>query len=150
LPQKSIIVDGKEKIVDNLDMNELNENDDKVNLSHLLSDRPRTAAASTILEQKHPEVNVSFSISSRLPVSPQSTLQTRNALQCKDLDEQSSSVSTLTSQSNDKFLSQDEYRRLFFLPSELNVSQIVDNPRVISSFLYFFILYFSLFPLITK
>ena len=116
-------------------MNELNENEDKVNLSHILTDRPRTAAASTILEQKHPEVNVSFSISSRLPVSPQSTLQTRNALQCKDIDEQSS-LSTLTSQSNDKFLSQDEYRRLFFLPSELNVSQIVDNPRVIL-FLHF-------------
>ena len=130
LAHKSIIVDGKEQIVDNLDMNELNENEDKVNLSHILTDRPRTAAASTILEQKHPEVNVSFSISSRLPVSPQSTLQTRNALQCKDLDEQSS-LSTLTSQSNDKFLSQDEHRRLFFLPSELNVSQIVDNPRVI-------------------
>lgn len=125
-------------MVENLDMNELNENEDKVNLSHILTDRPRTAAASTILEQKHPEVNVSFSISSRLPVSPQSTLQTRNALQCKDLNEQSS-LSTLTSQSNDKFLSQDEYRRLFFLPSELNVSQIVDNPRVISFFYFFFI-----------
>lgn len=117
-------------------MNELNENEDKVNLSHILTDRPRTAAASTILEQKHPEVNVSFSISSRLPVSPQSTLQTRNALQCKDLDEQSS-LSTLTSQS-DKFLSQDEYRRLFFLPSELNVSQIVDNPRVFLFFHFFY------------
>lgn len=60
-------------------------------------------------------------------------MQTRNPVQCKDSDE-NSGTSTLVSQQDDaddtKFASRNEYRRLFFVPSELNVSQIVDNPKV--------------------
>lgn len=101
-----------------------------MNYSHVSGDRPRTAAGSIVLE-KQPEINVSFSISSRLPTSP---LQTRNPVQCKESGEQSG-TSTLVSQRDEnednKFASRNEYRRLFFVPSELNVSQIVDNPKVI-------------------
>ena len=84
LPTKSIVVDGKEQLVDV----EEDEEEDKLNTLHFSTDRPRTAAGlSTVFEQsKHPEVNVSFSISSRLPTSPQSTVHTRNALQCKESD----------------------------------------------------------------
>lgn len=121
--------------------------------SRLSTDRPRTAAGGSIVleQQKPPEVNVSFSISSRLPASPQATIQTRNPIQCKESDEQkssSSSVSTVvssqkvvqpsqvTSETNQldekerENPSLNEYRRMFFLPSELNVSQIIDNPKI--------------------
>ncbi|CAF0783549.1 unnamed protein product [Brachionus calyciflorus] len=129
---KSIIVDGKEQI---LEENE-DEEDDKalpLNFSRMSTDRPR---ASTIIEQK-PEINVSFSISSRLPLSPQPTIQTRNPVECKDSD-LNESTNTLVSQNFDKeekltdtmIESLNEYRRLFFLPSELNASQIVDNPKI--------------------
>ena len=74
--------------------------------------------------------------SSRLPTSPQSTMHTRNPVY-KESEEQSLS-STLTSQqqnnpedtkpSNGK----ESHRRLFFLNNELNVSQIIDNPKVAS------------------
>jgi hypothetical protein len=60
-------------------------------------------------------------------------MHTRNPVQCQESDEQSG-ASTLVSQheeQDDKFASRNEYRRLFFVPSELNVSQIVDNPKVI-------------------
>lgn len=134
LTDKSIVVDGREHNTDE-EFNE-EEQDDRANplcFSRISTDRPRT---STILDQK-PEINVSFSISSRLPSSPQSTMQTRNPVQCKESDQQSS-TNTLVSQNFDKeeiFLenvseSLSEYRRLFFLPSELNVSQIIDNPKV--------------------
>ena len=132
--------------------------------SRLSTDRPRTAHGSIALEQqKPPEVNVSFSISSRLPASPQATIQTRNPIQCKESDEQkmssTSSVSTVVmsekvtnTPNNDQKRndmghvsanydqmpdnpSLNEFRRLFFLPSELNVSQIIDNPKVMRSFL---------------
>lgn len=122
--------------------------------SRLSTDRPRTAGGglgSMVLEQqKPPEVNVSFSISSRLPASPQATMQTRNPIQYKESDEQksaSNSVSTVImsgpkvkqDQTGENELAEvvskdrsslNEYRRMFFLPSELNMSQIVDNPKV--------------------
>lgn len=127
------ISDNKEQNDEQVEMEELDEIDDQVNVlncSRMSTDRPRTAAASTVLE-KHPEINVSFSISSRLPTSPQSTIHTRNPVQCQESDEQSG-TSTLVSQHDDdnKYASRNEYRRLFFVPSELNVSQIVDNPKV--------------------
>lgn len=131
--------------------------------SRLSTDRPRTAGGafgSIILDQqKQPEINVSFSISSRLPASPQATIQTRNPIQYKESDEQkstgSSSVSTvvlsqkvvtsnpandtgLTVGPRDKDQSLNEYRRMFFLPSELNVSQIIDNPKVFDVFFFLF------------
>jgi hypothetical protein len=66
LPTKSIIVDGKEQIVEDDDVNEMNEHDDKVNtlnFSRISTDRPRTgAASSTVLDQMQPEMNASFSI----------------------------------------------------------------------------------------
>jgi serine/threonine-protein kinase ULK4 len=151
LPTKSIIVDGKEKIVDLDDDEEneniSNENDDKLNTLAFSTDRPRTAAGlSTIFDQsKQPEVNVSFSISSRLPTSPQSTVHTRNALQYKDSEEpniSSSSTSTITSQqqndrtekfdvsSNINMAARNDLKRLFFLANELNTSQIIDNPKI--------------------
>lgn len=74
-----------------------------------------------------------------MPTSPQPTIQTRNPVLCKESDQQSS-TNTLVSQSNtfdkDENFSEtlvetlNEYRRMFFLPSELNVNQIVDNPKV--------------------
>ena len=133
-----------------------------LSLSRLSTDRPRTAGGqqtgSIVLDQqKPPEVNVSFSISSRLPASPQATVQTRNPIQYKESDEQSS-VSTVVASQKATAASQretldnmapkdkeqqslNEYRRMFFLPSELNVSQIIDNPKVcfnnpISVYLY--------------
>ena len=150
LPTKSIVVDGKEQIVDLEDddenENNTNENDDKLNTLAFSTDRPRTAAGlSTIFDQsKQPEVNVSFSISSRLPTSPQSTVHTRNALQYKESEEPnlaSSSTSTLTSQqqndrtekfdiTNTNLAARNDLKRLFFLPNELNTSQIIDNPKI--------------------
>jgi hypothetical protein len=129
---KSIIVDGKEQII------EINENeedaDDRVNplnFSRMSTDRPRTMATSSVLEQK-PEINVSFSISSRLPTSPQATMQTRNPVQCKESDERSSTSTVVSVKLNDneRNAGLNEYRRLFFLPSELNTSQIIDNPKI--------------------
>jgi len=64
---------------------ELDDQLNTMNMSRMLTDRPRTANGSMVLE-KHPEVNVSFSISSRLPTSPQSTMHTRTAVQCQDSD----------------------------------------------------------------
>lgn len=72
-----------------------------------------------------------------MPVSPQSTIQTRNPVQYKDSELQNS-TSTLVSQNFEKddnltetFIdSFNQYRSLFFLPSELTVSQIVDNPKI--------------------
>lgn len=122
MPTKSIMVDGKEQIVED-------EN----------RDRPRTAAgASLILDQK-PEVNASFSISSRLPVSPQSTMQTRNALQYKESDAVHSASSTTSTLVDSQVIAErnearhnknNEMRKLFFVPSELNKSQIIDNPKI--------------------
>ena len=63
MSRKSIMIDGKENL-DELDQEELEENEDRVNtmnFSRMSTDRPRTAGASLILD-KHPEVNVSFSI----------------------------------------------------------------------------------------
>ena len=65
-------------------------------------------------------------------------MQTRNPVQCnQESDLASSSSATLipTQQQNDElkdnnFSSKNEYKRMFFTPSELNVSQIVDNPKV--------------------
>lgn len=143
--------------------------------SRLSTDRPRTAGGglgSIVLEQKPPEVNVSFSISSRLPASPQGTMQTRNPIHYKESDEQKSSLSansvstvvmspraaggvaTMTNyqgtegemeleggaRERENATSLNEYRRMFFLPSELNVSQIIDNPKV-------FTLIFLLLPI---
>lgn len=121
-----------------------------LSLSRLSTDRPRTAGGqqtgSIVLDQqKPPEVNVSFSISSRLPASPQATVQTRNPIQYKESDEQSSVSTVVASQKaaasqretldnmapkDKEQQSLNEYRRMFFLPSELNVSQIIDNPKV--------------------
>jgi hypothetical protein len=127
MPLKSIIVDGKEQLV---------EDEEKRDLLLSLTERPRTAAgASLILDQK-PEVNASFSVSSRLPVSPQSTMQTRNALQCKESDVQSSTSTLVGSQvaaaDRDELakLKSNEARQLFFMPSELSASQIIDNPKI--------------------
>lgn len=150
-PLKSIHVDEDDN--DHL----ITDSKHHLSLSRLSSDRPRTAGAinSIILDQqKAPEVNVSFSISSRLPASPQATIQTRNPIQYKESDEQkssNSSVSTITisqkgfetqralEDNKDENIfepqrdqSFNEYRRMFFLPSELTVSQIIDNPKVIS------------------
>ena len=59
--RKSIALNGNDQI-DEAEMEELDEVDDNaMNFSHISMDRPRTAAASTVLE-KHPEINVSFSI----------------------------------------------------------------------------------------
>lgn len=148
MPGKSVIVDGKEQFIEFDENEDLIGNDDQarvnpLNFSRISTDRPRTAVGSSILDQK-PEINVSFSISSRLPSSPQATMQTRNPVQYKESDEQQSSTrsstSTLVSQklapvlnendSDGRYQTLNEYRRLFFLPSELNVSQIIDNPKV--------------------
>ncbi len=60
--RKSILINGKEQVEDIALEEELDDVDDNtMNYSHLSMDRPRTAAASTILE-KQPEINVSFSI----------------------------------------------------------------------------------------
>ena len=102
LPTKSIVVDGKEQIVELDEDEDVQENEDKLNTLNFSTDRPRTAAGcSAIFDQsKQPEVNVSFSISSRLPTSPQSTIHTRNALQYKESEQSvaNSSTSTITSQ----------------------------------------------------
>lgn len=131
--RKSVVVDGIEHVEETDELDEVDDHVNELNYSRI-SDRPRTAAGSIVLE-KQPEINVSFSISSRLPTSPQSTMHTRNPVQCKESDEQSNS-NTLVSQRDEddenKFASRNEYRRLFFVPSELNVSQIVDNPKVIT------------------
>jgi serine/threonine-protein kinase ULK4 len=63
LPTKSIIVDGKEQLVDD---EEANEDEDRVNTLNFsrmsTQERPRTGVAgSTIIDTK-PEINVSFSI----------------------------------------------------------------------------------------
>ena len=124
MPLKSIIVDGKEQLV---------EDEERRDLLLSLTERPRTAAgASLIMLDQKPEVNASFSVSSRLPVSPQSTMQTRNALQCKESDVQSSSTSTLvgSAQVVETKPANNETRQLFFMPSELSASQIVDNPKI--------------------
>ena len=79
--------------------------------------------------------------SSRLPVSPKATIQTRNPVHCKESEESRvSNVSTLVVSENlketltEQFVSQNdkrsEHKKLFFLSSELNVSQIIDNPKV--------------------
>ena len=133
MSRKSLFIDGKDDTQEEED--ELDEVDDQVNhlnASRLLTDRPKTAGGSMVLE-KHPEINVSFSISSRLPTSPQSTIQTRTAVQCnQESDLKSSSTDTLKIESDDnpKFASRNESLRLFFMPSELNVSQIIDNPKI--------------------
>ncbi len=64
-------------------------------------------------------------------------MHTRNPVQCNQESDLASSSTSLipTQQQNDelqdnKFSSKNEYRRMFFTPSELNVSQIVDNPKV--------------------
>lgn len=163
IPAKSIHIEDAEE--DHL-ITEANKN--PLCFSRLSTDRPRTAGGgglgSIILDQqKHPEVNVSFSISSRLPASPQATMQTRNPIQYKESDEQKSSSSNSVStvvvsprvtaavsnnvQQNRQVVDENEqeindresnpslneYRRMFFLPSELNVSQIIDNPKVCKS-----------------
>ncbi len=89
-----------------------------------------------------------------MPISPQTTIQTRNPVQCnKESDSIKNSKSNQYSsnfivQQNDqeknndshdynnsnKFSSKNEYRRMFFMPNELNVSQIVDNPKVKKKF----------------
>lgn len=80
----------------------------------ILTDRPKTAHG------QKPEVNVSFSMSSRLPVdvSQNVTLQ--------PIDRQISEESTSVSKSYTKF----ESKKTFFVSSELNTSQIVDNPKI--------------------
>lgn len=73
-----------------------------------------------------------------MPVSPQSTIQTRNPVQYNKDSEIRNSASTLVSQNFEKednltetFIdSFNQYRSLFFLPSELIMSQIVDNPKI--------------------
>ena len=126
MPLKSIIVDGKEQIV---------EDEEKRDMLLSLTERPRTAAgASLILDQK-PEVNASFSISSRLPVSPQSTMHTRNAMQYKESEVQSSASTLVDSEviaecDEVKQGKISEMKNLFFMPSELNASQIIDNPKI--------------------
>ena len=68
-----------------------------------------------------------------MPVSPQNTMHTRNPLQCQESDETSNQQ-----QSNSNSYSNNvpnnpnykEYRKLFFLNSESNSSQIIDNARV--------------------
>ncbi len=146
---KSIIIDGKETLTDDdqMDMELL------IDRHHLSIERPKTAA-----HDQKPEMNVSFSmrlvlysssavvvnlnnnlfifvvyVSSRLPVSPQSTIHTRNPLQCQESDEtnnqqqQPQSNSTSYSNNNPNYK---EYRKLFFLNSESNASQIIDNTKV--------------------
>jgi hypothetical protein len=84
--------------------------------------------------EKHPEINVSFSISSRLPTSPTSTMHTRTAVQCQESD----LANTLTVQGTEDFLADNnkvtnklsDYRSMFFMSSELSVSPIVDNPKI--------------------
>ncbi len=126
MPLKSVIVDGKEQLI---------EDEERRDLLLSLTERPRTAAgASLILDQK-PEVNASFSVSSRLPVSPQSTMHTRNALQYKDSEAQSSTSTLVDSQviaerDEASKLKTNEAKKLFFMPSELTASQIIDNPKV--------------------
>jgi serine/threonine-protein kinase ULK4 len=80
----------------------------------ILTDRPKTAHG------QKPEVNVSFSMSSRLPVdvSQNITLQ--------PIDRQISEESTSVSKSFSKF----ESKKPFFISTELNTSQIIDNPKI--------------------
>jgi hypothetical protein len=119
---KSIIIDGKESLMDDQGDMEL-----LIDRHRLSTDRPKTAA-----HDQKPEMNVSFSMSSRLPVSPQSTIHTRNPLQCQESDEtsQQQQQSNSTSYSNNNNPNYNEYRKLFFLNSESNSSQIIDNTRV--------------------
>ena len=120
---KSIIIDGKESLMDDQGDMEL-----LIDRHRLSTDRPKTAA-----HDQKPEMNVSFSMSSRLPVSPQSTIHTRNPLQCQESDEtsqQQQQQSNSTSYSNNNNPNYNEYRKLFFLKSESNSSQIIDNTRV--------------------
>lgn len=139
--RKSIFIDGKEEDLDDIEPEDLDEVDDQVNtmnMSRILTDRPKTASGSIILE-KHPEINVSFSISSRLPTSPQSTMHTRTAVQCQESELANTLANTLTTQeiedrpNNEKHESKDEYRRLFFTAGELDVTPIVDNSKIVKA-----------------
>ncbi len=152
---KSILIEGKEHFV---------EDEKKEELGGLLTDRPRTAAGSSLILEQKPEINASFSISSRQQqqLSPQSTMHTRNALQCKESDV-NSSTSTLVGGSQALNNNQDDEvdnhnekkivririndsKRMFFMPSELNASQIIDNPKVIS---FLFLIFQMTFRLIS-
>ena len=144
---------------------------DKLNMlvfSQQQQERPRTATAASIsfVEQKPPEMNVSFSISSRLPQAATPTTHetttgtTRHPLDGNDVLSLSarSNTSTLTSgewkqqQPLSKNVSQqspvvlltnrnvdthslqlsanDDYKSMLFMPSELAMAPIVDNPKV--------------------
>lgn len=122
-----------EDMEDEENQNEAEDQVNNLNCSRLLTDRPKTASGSMILE-KHPEINVSFSISSRLPTSPQSTIQTRTAVHCQesDLANTLTAVQATTEDffANEKQSSRNGYRGMFFMPSELNMSPIVDNPKI--------------------
>ena len=80
-----------------------------------------------------------------MPVSPQNTIHTRNPLQCQQSDETSNQQQQQQSQSNSTSYSNNnnnpnykEYKKLFFLNSESNASQIIDNTRVRSLFVLLF------------
>jgi hypothetical protein len=59
-------------------------------------------------------------------------MRTRNPIHYKESDEQASLRSTLVIQDDEKSTKEDELKRLIFTDTELNVSQIVDNPKVIN------------------
>jgi hypothetical protein len=138
---KSIIVNGIEKIVEIEDEN-MNEGDDdffnetqqntnrnKMNSSAFLTDRPRTG------DQRLPELNVSFSISSRLPLSPQETIHTRNPVTYKESQEDQVATSTATLVANSVdiqslIIDDDTKKEHFILPSELEITPIIDNPII--------------------
>jgi len=127
-PSKSIL---DQHLAENEDLDELDDQLNTMNISRILTDRPKTANGSMILE-KHPEINVSFSISSRLPTSPHSTMHTRTAVQCHDSDLANTLANTLTGTIEIEVgdMQSDDSRRMFFIASELVASAIVDNPKI--------------------
>jgi hypothetical protein len=59
-------------------------------------------------------------------------MRTRNPIRYEESDEKTSMRSTLVIQDDEKSTKEDELKSLFFTDTELNVSQIVDNPKVIN------------------